>query len=52
MQLLRDYVIEERDEIMDNDIRLIAIGEVDRLPDFVQGSAGRADARFGRQPRR
>ena len=33
MQLLRDYVIEERDEIMDNDIRLTAIGEVDRLPD-------------------
>jgi undecaprenyl diphosphate synthase len=36
MQLLRDYVIEERDEIMDNDIRLIAIGEVDRLPGFVK----------------
>ena len=35
MQLLRDYVIEERDEIMDNDIRLVAIGEVERLPDFV-----------------
>jgi len=31
MQLLRDYVIEERDEIMENDIRLIAIGDVDRL---------------------
>ena len=36
MQLLRDYVIEERDEIMDNDIRLIAIGDVDRLPAFVK----------------
>jgi undecaprenyl diphosphate synthase len=36
MQLLRDYVIEERDEIMDNDIRLVAIGEVDRLPAFVK----------------
>ena len=36
MQLLRDYVIEERAEIMDNDIRLIAIGDVDRLPAFVQ----------------
>jgi undecaprenyl diphosphate synthase len=36
MQLLRDYVIEERAEIMDNDIRLIAIGEVDRLPGFVK----------------
>jgi len=36
MQLLRDYVIEERGEIMDNDIRLIAIGDVDRLPSFVK----------------
>src|SRR5947208_14212707 len=35
MQLLRDYVIEERDEIMDNDIRLIAIGEFHRPPEFV-----------------
>jgi undecaprenyl diphosphate synthase len=37
MQLLRAYVIEERDELMDNDIRLVAIGEVERLPDFVKG---------------
>jgi undecaprenyl diphosphate synthase len=37
MQLLRDYVIEERSEIMENGIRLIAIGEVERLPDFVRG---------------
>ncbi len=36
MQLLRDYLIEERAEIMDNGIRLIAIGDVDRLPDFVR----------------
>ena len=36
MQLLRDYVIDERAEIMDNGIRLIAIGEVERLPDFVR----------------
>ena len=36
MQLLRDYVIEERAEIMDNDIRLIAIGDVERLPEFVR----------------
>ena len=36
MQLLRDYVVEERAEIMDNDIRLIAIGEVERLPPFVK----------------
>ena len=38
MQLLRDYVIEERAEIMDNDIRLCAIGELDRLlPAFALG---------------
>jgi undecaprenyl diphosphate synthase len=36
MQLLRDYVIDERDEIMENDIRLLAIGDVDRLPEFVK----------------
>jgi undecaprenyl diphosphate synthase len=36
MQLLRDYCIDERDEIMENDIRLIAIGDIDRLPDFVK----------------
>ncbi len=36
MQLLRDYVIEERDEIMDNGIRLTAIGQVERLPGFVR----------------
>src|SRR5580765_4463445 len=36
MQLLRDYVIEERAEIMDNAIRLIAIGDVDKLPEFVR----------------
>jgi undecaprenyl diphosphate synthase len=36
MQLLRDYVIEERAEIMDNDIRLTAIGEVERIPPFAK----------------
>src|SRR3954471_16895725 len=36
MQLLRDYVVEERPEIMDNAIRLIAMGGVDKLPDFVR----------------
>ncbi len=36
MQLLRDYLIEERAEIMDNGIRLITIGDVERLPDFVR----------------
>jgi len=37
MQLLHEYVLGERGEIMDNGIRLIAIGDIDRLPDFVKG---------------
>ena len=36
MQLLRDYLIKERDELMDNDIKLNAIGELDKLPRFVR----------------
>ena len=32
MQLLYQYVVEERDELMDNDIRLTAIGDLGRLP--------------------
>src|SRR4051794_15519360 len=36
MALLRDYLVDERAEILDNDIRLTSIGEVDRLPDFVR----------------
>jgi len=35
MQLLRDFLIEERDEILDNGIRLDTIGDRSRLPDFV-----------------
>lgn len=36
MQLLRDYVIDERAEIMAHDIRVAAIGAVDRLPGYVR----------------
>ncbi|MFN7133701.1 MAG: isoprenyl transferase [Myxococcales bacterium] len=36
MALLRDYLTGERDEIMQNGIRLTAIGEIDRLPKFVR----------------
>lgn len=36
MQLLRDYLLEERDEIMENGIRLLAIGDVERLPPMVR----------------
>jgi undecaprenyl diphosphate synthase len=36
MQLLRDYLIGERAEILDNGIRLEAIGDVERLPAMVK----------------
>src|ERR1700756_3666016 len=36
MALLRDYLVDERAEILDNHIRLTTIGNVDRLPDFVR----------------
>ncbi len=36
MALLRDYLVDERAEILDNDIRLTTIGNIDRLPDFVR----------------
>jgi undecaprenyl diphosphate synthase len=36
MQLLREFLIDERSEILDNAIRLDAIGDVERLPPFVR----------------
>ena len=36
MDLLRDYLLTERAEIMDNGIRLCAIGDVDKLPPRVR----------------
>ena len=36
MQLLHDYLISERAEILDNGIRLDAIGDVERLPPVVR----------------
>jgi undecaprenyl diphosphate synthase len=36
MQLLRDYLLGERSEILDNAIRLDAVGDVDRLPAIVK----------------
>jgi undecaprenyl diphosphate synthase len=36
MELLYRYVLDEHDEIMDNGIRLIAIGELSRLPAYVR----------------
>ncbi len=36
MTLLQQYVLQERREILDNSIRLRAIGQIDRLPLFVR----------------
>jgi undecaprenyl diphosphate synthase len=36
MDLLREYLLKERAEILDNAIRLNAIGELDRLPAYVR----------------
>lgn len=36
MALLRRYLIEERGEILDNDIRLVTVGETHRLPSSVR----------------
>lgn len=36
MELLRRYLVEEREEIMSNAIRFRAIGELERLPDEIQ----------------
>jgi undecaprenyl diphosphate synthase len=36
MGLLREYLVTERDEILGNDIRLVAIGDVSRLPEGVR----------------
>ncbi|HET9596070.1 MAG TPA: polyprenyl diphosphate synthase [Anaeromyxobacteraceae bacterium] len=36
MQLLADFLDSERDEIMENGVRLHAIGQLDRLPGFVR----------------
>jgi undecaprenyl diphosphate synthase len=50
MDLLRDYLEKERKEILDNGIRLNAVGELDRLPRMVRGplEALRADSRDNR----
>ena len=36
MNLLREFLIDERAEILDNEIRLEALGEIDRLPALVR----------------
>jgi undecaprenyl diphosphate synthase len=50
MDLLREYLLKERAEILDNDIRLNAIGELDKLPRYVREplEALRADSKGNR----
>lgn len=36
MQLLREYLLEERQEILENQIRLTTVGEIERLPSYVR----------------
>src|SRR4051812_27432463 len=36
MGLLREFLVSERDEILHNDIRLVAIGDLSRLPEAVR----------------
>jgi undecaprenyl diphosphate synthase len=36
MGLLREFLVSERDEILGNDIRLVAIGDISRLPEGVR----------------
>src|SRR5262245_64227284 len=36
MGLLHEYLISERDEILENGIRLVAIGDITRLPEGVR----------------
>ncbi|HEY3448524.1 MAG TPA: isoprenyl transferase [Myxococcales bacterium] len=51
MDLLREYLLSERSEIMDNGIRLNALGNLDRLPHFVREplDALMADSRGNRE---
>jgi undecaprenyl diphosphate synthase len=38
MQLLHEFVLSERDEILDNGIRLNAVGDLHKLPSFVRSA--------------
>jgi undecaprenyl diphosphate synthase len=43
-RLLRRYLIEERGELMDNGIRLTAIGRLEALPDYVRKALDETEA--------
>lgn len=50
MKLLRRYLVDERGEIMDNNIRFAAIGRVNRLPEEVRRELDRTIAMSARNP--
>jgi undecaprenyl diphosphate synthase len=50
-RLLRRYLIEERPELMDNGIRMTAIGRLDGLPDYVQKALAETIALTARNPK-
>src|SRR5207248_731906 len=43
-RLLRRYLIDERDEMMENAIRLTAIGRIEGLPDYVREALAETEA--------
>jgi undecaprenyl diphosphate synthase len=50
MRLLRQYLIEERDELMQNEVRLRSIGRIDGLPQDVQRALRETEALTARNP--
>jgi undecaprenyl diphosphate synthase len=44
MKLLRRFLLEEEQELQTNNVRLVASGELERVPDFVQTELGRVMA--------
>ena len=49
-KLLRSFLVKERNEIMDNDIRFTAIGRLEGLPDFVARELEETRARSADNP--
>jgi undecaprenyl diphosphate synthase len=49
-KLLRQFLVRERDEIMENDIRFTAVGRMEGLPDFVRRELDETAQLSGRNP--
>ena len=50
MELLREFLIDERAEILDNGIRLEALGDIERLPPLVRDPLDELRAASARKP--